>query len=535
MEKTETVEKPCTFPSMYRTSSPGQLSFENFYLPFGGKLSGENRWVKLADLIPWEEVETTYAEQFSSDIGAPAKPFRMALGSLIIKEKLGTSDDETVEQIRENPYLQYFLGLSEYTDEAPFDSSMLVHFRKRLGLELIAEVNEAVVQSMLATAPETAEAKASGDAPDDDNDDDDEPPPNQGQLILDATVAPADIRYPTDFGLLNEARKASEAIIDRLYEQVREPLNSKKPRTYRKLARKDYLAVAKKRRPSVKLRRKGIRQQLNYLTRNLGHIEDLIAAGASLARLSRRQYRLLLVIQEVHRQQWKMYEAKTHRVDDRIVSLTQPHVRPIVRGKAGVPVEFGAKLSVSCVQGCVFLDVLSWDNFNESTHLEQQVEAFHTRFGHYPESVHADQIYRTRANRKFCKANKIRLSGPPLGRPQADPTVQTQLKQQAREDEALRVAIEGKFGQAKRRFSLARVMAKLAETAQSAIAITFLVLNLERWLRAFLTLLFGLSSLTFKVLERGIGIHLDSGCELSHNREISSEQPYWRTPSIHSQ
>lgn len=90
---------------MYRKSSPGQLSFENFYLPFGGKLSADNRWVKLSKLIPWDEFESTYAEQFSEDIGAPAKGFRMALGVLIIKERLGVSDRETIEQIRENPYL----------------------------------------------------------------------------------------------------------------------------------------------------------------------------------------------------------------------------------------------------------------------------------------------------------------------------------------------------------------------------------------------------------------------------------------------
>lgn len=542
-EKAETVIKPCPAAPMYRPSSPGQLSFENFYLPFGGKLSGENRWVKLAELIPWEEMEASYAEQFSSQRGAPAKSFRMALGSLIIKEKLGTSDEETVEQLRENPYLQYFLGLSEYRDEAPFDPSMLVHFRKRLNLKLIAQVNETVVRSIVATAPESkapepAVAQPSvndpgkeGDDKEGDDNDDDPSPSNQGQLILDATCAPADIRYPTDLGLLHEARKASEAIIDQLCGQVCEPLVSKKPRTYRKLARKAYLAVAKKRKPSAKQRREGIHQQLNYLIRNLGHIDDLIAAGASLTQLSRRSYRLL-VIHEVHRQQRQMYDAKTHRVDNRIVSLTQPHVRPIVRGKAGVPVEFGAKLSVSCVQGCVFLDVLSWDNFNESTHLQQQVEAFHTRFGYYPQSVHADQIYRTRANRNYCKANRIRLSGPPLGRPQADPTVQAHLKQQAREDEAFRVAIEGKFGQAKRRFSLGRVMAKLAETAQSAIAITFLVLNLERWLRALFFLLFVLDALLLKSLSRLLELPQQSGITSNEKSTAPDSSPRFRRLAV---
>jgi IS5 family transposase len=494
---------------MYRSPVPGQLSFENFYLPFGGKLSGDNRWVKLAALIPWQSVESDYAEQFSSQMGAPAKSFRVALGALIIKEKLGTSDEETVEQIRENPYLQYFLGFSEYRDSPPFDPSMLVHFRKRLSLEFVNQVNEAVVQQMLgeeSTEEAAAGAPAAAESDPSEQEDEPPPPPNQGQLILDATCAPADIHYPTDLGLLNAARAASEAILDALYQQVSSEFKTK-PRTYRKLARKAYLAVAKKRKASRKLKRKGIRQQLNYLSRNLNHIDKLIATGASLTGLSRRQYRLLLVISELYRQQREMYDNQSHRIDDRLVSLTQPHVRPIVRGKAGVPVEFGAKLSVSCINGCVFLDELSWDNFNESGHLQGQVEAFRKGFGHYPESVHADQIYRTRDNRSWCKAHGIRLSGPPLGRPKADPTVQAELKQQARQDETVRVEIEGKFGQAKRRFSLARVMAKLAQTAQCAIAITFLVLNLERWQSQLLRLLCWLYQICINALNRLYGLY----------------------------
>jgi transposase, IS5 family len=183
---------------MYRRSTPGQLSFENFYLPFGGKLSGENRWVKMSDLIPWEAFEAEYAAQMSAGMGAPAKSFRIALGALIIKEKLGTSDRETVEQIRENPYLQYFLEFSEYSDAAPFDDSMMVHFRQRLNLEWVGRINEAVVQ---AVAPPPSENNIAPAAPDSTSGADDDEPPgsgNQGQLIMDASCTPADIRYPTD-------------------------------------------------------------------------------------------------------------------------------------------------------------------------------------------------------------------------------------------------------------------------------------------------------------------------------------------------
>ena len=131
---------------MYRKEKQASIVAEKFELPFEGKLSENNRWVIMSKLIPWSEFEQEYASLFSEDIGAPAKSFRMALGSLIIKEKLGTSDIETVEQIKENPYLQYFIGLSFYTNEAPFDASMLSHFRQRIDINLVKKINESMVK-----------------------------------------------------------------------------------------------------------------------------------------------------------------------------------------------------------------------------------------------------------------------------------------------------------------------------------------------------------------------------------------------------
>ena len=225
------------------------------------------------------------------------------------------------------------------------------------------------------------------------------------------------------------------------------------------------------------------------MRRNLAHIDKLVTQGAKLSQLKQQNYRLLLVVHELFRQQQLMYDALSRRVDDRIVSLNQPHIRPIIRGKAGTPVEFGAKLSVSYVDGFCFLDHLSWDNFNESQDFQLQVELYYQRFRYYPESVHVDRIYRTRANRDFCKERGIRISAPPLGRPplNQDP----EIIQQQLQDERFRNAIEGKFGQAKRRFSLGRIMAKLSHTAESSIAITFLVMNLELLLKQFLIFFFG--------------------------------------------
>ncbi len=128
---------------MYREESKKQQKLENFYLPFGGHLDEENRWVILSNLVPWDEIEQEYKKKLSdSRMGAPAKPLRMALGALIIKEKLQISDREVVDQIRETPYLQYFIGLDGYQDKAPFDPSMMVSFRKRLDGQLIQKTNE---------------------------------------------------------------------------------------------------------------------------------------------------------------------------------------------------------------------------------------------------------------------------------------------------------------------------------------------------------------------------------------------------------
>ena len=163
-------------------------------------------------------------------------------------------------------------------------------------------------------------------------------------------------------------------------------------------------------------------------------------------------------------------------------------------------VEFGAKLSVSCFDNYVFLDHLSWDNFNESGDLETQVEAYKNYTGYYPSSVHVDKIYRTRANRVWCKERGIRISGSPLGRKPKN--ISKEAKKQAVDDERVRNVIEGKFGQAKRRYSLNCIMSKLTSTSETSIAIIFLVMNLSRLLRQvncpFLSFFLNQSKIGFK-------------------------------------
>lgn len=472
---------------MYRHAS-GQCEFPDFYLPFGGHLNAENRWVKLAKMVLWDEVERVYSKGFAqSAMGAPAKNSRMAFGALIIKERLGLSDRESVEQIRENPYLQYFLGLHEYRDEPLFDASTMVYFRSRFDQEQLEAINEKLVEGADAEEdqPESSQAEAAEtqntEEPSlkDPGQDQTTEVPLEGKLLIDATCAPADITYPTDLKLVGEAREKSQRILDDLYATIAEAVRVK-PRTYRRQARQRFLAALKTKRLSPAKRRTAIGAQLRYLRRNIGHIDQLLDQGADLRALGKYWLKCLWVIREVYRQQLQMYRQHSQRIDDRIVSISQPHVRPIIRGKAGKNVEFGAKLSVSCARNMVFMDRIDWDNFNESSDLQGQVEAYRRRFGVYPRSVHADGIYRNRVNREYCRQRGIRLSGLPLGRRRKD---FNQIAEQARQDELDRIPIEGKFGNAKRKGTLHRVMAKLPHTSLTLIHLSFIVLNLDTLLR----------------------------------------------------
>ena len=441
---------------MYQNSDSEQLEIE-FFLPFGGHLKGDNRWVVLAHKIPWHEFESEYASQFSQSQGAPSLSFRIALGALIIKERMTLSDEETVEVIEESPYLQYFLGFKEFQQERPFHSSMMTHFRKRITPELLVRLNDRIVEQYRETKDDS-DRDSAGDS---------------GTLIVDATCTPADVRFPTDISLLNEAREHCEKIIDTLWDNSEK--TGVKPRTYRRNARKAYLNEARSKRSSAAKRRKAIRKQLNFIRRDLATIEAL----GMIDTLSSKQYRQLLVASEVYRQQFEMFKERKHSVADRIVSCSQPQVRPIVRGKAGKQTEFGAKISASVVDGFTYLDRISFDSYNESEDLPSQIEAYKKRYGVYPKKVLADQIYATRKNRKYCKERGIVLSGKPLGRPPKDGYSDEQ-KEEWRQNECERVPVEGKFGQLKRKYSLGRVMAKLAHTSEIVIRIAILVVNLAK-------------------------------------------------------
>ena len=197
-----------------------------------------------------------------------------------------------------------------------------------------------------------------------------------------------------------------------------------KPRTYRREARKEYLALAKSKKRTEKKIRATIRKQLGYVRRDLEYLENYMEEGYVLPPKYTGYY---LTIQKLYEQQKYMYDNRTHSVENRIVSISQPYLWPIVRGKAKIPVEFGV-----------------------------------------------NQLYQTRENRNFCRDHNITMSGSKLGRPSKN----KKSTKEEYQDNVDRIEVERFFSSGKRCNGAGLIMTKLEETILSSIAMSILVTNL---------------------------------------------------------
>ncbi len=504
---------------MIRYNSCKQLTIEEFKTPFELKLDKNNRWVKLSQKIPWDDLASIYYKNMFKNEGRPSIDARIIIGAIIVKHKMKFSDQETILQIQENPYLQYFLGLQEYRADWVFAPSLFVDIRKRLGIDKFNDMTDSLIDKAFPEEKKTEQSnnkrkknykqKSTGnsnntnDNINNDNINNNEERNNslieissnpenpetievasaikhKGKLILDATAVNQAIKYPTDLDLLNASRKITEELIDKFWELG---LYSKKPRSYRRLARKDYLAAAKKRKKSKKVIRNANGKQLNYLKRNLSHIDKALesTAGRPFPLASKKQ-KALLVVREIYRQQREMHSKGVNRCDDRIVSISQPYIRPIVRGKVDTPVEFGPKFTVILQNGFAKIDRFSWDAYNESEDLIPAVEKYYKQKGYYPESVNADTIFGTQSNRRYLQLKGIKYIGKALGRPRkvtAENKKELASEKRKRQQEYReRIPIEGKFGQGKNGYNLGYLRARTSKTSGSWIGAIFFVMNI---------------------------------------------------------
>lgn len=416
----------------------------------------DSKWLTLTNLIPWDLLELSLMDLFSnSDKGRESIPVRHIIGALIIQTEMGLSDRDTIDMIADLPALQYFLGLPTYDPTELFDFTLLSKYRKLIGVDVSKDlISELLKFNNVIVKPKTNET-------------------HYGSISIDATVTPVNITYPTDLKLLNATRIETEKLIDELY---KESTLNEKPRTYRQNAKKDYLKYAKARNLSKNKRFTANRMQLQYIDRNIKTIEKHENSGVFT--LNDKQKEIFETIKTIYAQQYYMWENKVNRVEDRIVNFYQPHIRGIVRGKAGKKTEFGPKLAVSKANGFILLDEISFSNFNESTTLRDIIDKYHRTYGCYPENINADKIYQTRDNKLYCNELGIRLSGPKLGRKPKDEDILKADRETMLKDTKQRQEIEGVFGVGKTKYGLEKLMTKLPESQIASIGLVFFVMNL---------------------------------------------------------
>jgi len=235
---------------MYKPKDRKTLVLFPEFFPFGGKLDDNNRWLRIAELIPWDDLEDEYRRHFS-DVGRPAKDAHLAIGLLLLKHMTGLSDEALVEVVSENPYMQAFCGFTEFVTEAMLDSSTLSKMRERLGLEFFKQLERRTYKVLI----DRKIIRAKG-------------------MLVDATVFPEEIRYPNDVGLLNMVREWLVRTIRRMGKVV-----GKKPRTYSRRARQEYLKFSKKKNKTRKAIAKAKKAMLQYVRCNLKQMKDMVRSA----------------------------------------------------------------------------------------------------------------------------------------------------------------------------------------------------------------------------------------------------------------
>ena len=466
-------------------SSPNkQLSLDTFKSSLDG-LSKANRWVKLGDTLPWEEIENIYNTRLNNTHkGARNKPARVIIGALLIKHKMNLSDVETIEAIRENPYMQYMLGLSEFTDTTVFDPSLFVTIRKRIGMDDFNDMSESLLKLQVKLIQEQKKEEKQ-------KEEDDDPSANMpvspsthtGTLKVDATCADAEMRFPTDLDLLHDGVK----VVDRVINRICKGSGFKFPQTRLKEIHSKYLNIIKLRNKSKKKINDCKEYLLTMLYRNISTCLGLISSSSTSVfdNLRQRDKNLFTTVLKLYYQQKEMFKCGIHVCSNRIVSVFQPHVRPIVRGKAKSKVEFGAKLGACIVKGYTFIDHHSWDAYNECDDLMIHLRAYKKRFGFLPQKLEGDKIYMNRKNRRILKLLRIEIGGKPLGRPSKEHQTK-EYKEQMAKNIGERNEIEATFGTGKRIYRADNIRAKLPDTGASWVCACYFVKNVMKFLKELL-------------------------------------------------
>lgn len=383
---------------------------------------------KLYQAIPFDQLAACIPAPPAGKTGLGRKPWFDVKGGIalqFLKHYLQHSDALLIERINTDWSMQLFCGILLKPSERIRDTNLPGWWRSYIGKHMdIGKMQKGFASYWKPYMEDTAMG------------------------MQDATCYESRISFPTDVKLL---WKCCQAIYQMIQEQ-RRSLRLRKSRINYHRQKQNFQSYQKTRKKTRRAEKKLRRKLLKFLLNLMQHLEGLYDG-----KLSNKQEAKLVHIKKIYDQQHdKLYGNKP--IKDRIVSLSKPYLRPIIRGKETKTVEFGAKVNMLQVNGINFIEHLSYDAFNEGTRMVSGIQLQRTLFGKCTHQS-ADQIYATNANRKYCTQNKIANNFIPKGRQKPQ-----YIEQAAVLRRTLNVArgtiLEGSFGNEKNHYGLQKIPAR---------------------------------------------------------------------------
>lgn len=430
-----------------------QMHFhEGWFLP--PEVDPEHELIQLTHAIDWDRITDAISQFYSKSTGRPTKPARAKIGLLILKHRYQLSDEEVVDMLKRDLYFQYFCDVHVSHARKFIDPSTLTYFRKQIGIEGV-QLLEAELFRFLKENKKLKGRK----------------------LVADTTVVPSPIQYPTDIHLLEKLRRKLVGLID----QAR-TLGAPALRTYKRVAKRTFIIFQKLRKCTKRFRRKIQKKMIRFADRNLRQLQKLKTqikdSAPQGSRWKESAQKLSEIASVLLDQQKRLTQGK--EVRERIVSLWAPHIRPMVRGKYPVEVEFGPKVLCNLKNGFLFLQDLAFENKSDQTWLSTSIQDYQHHFGHIPSELALDRGFFSQANVQLAsEAGISKIAIQPKGKspPGKSPAFVKRLRR-------LRCSIEAKISLAKRRYGLDRLRYRIAGGEEMWIRMGLLAMNYKHALNS---------------------------------------------------
>ena len=387
---------------------------------------------KLYVAIPFDKLAATLPSPAHSKSGLGCKPWFDVKGGIalqLLKHYLQLSDELLMERINTDWSMQLFCGILLKPGERIKDMNLPSWWRTYIGSHL----NIDAMQITLAKYWKPFMQQT-------------------GVGMQDATCYESRISFPTDVKLIWNCCHE----VYQLIQLQRKTLKLRKSRMNYHRQKQNFQSYQKTRKKTRRAEKKLRKKLLKFLLKLLQHLTALQHKhGFTLS--GKKQTRLRSILKVYEQQHGKLY-GQMKEIKNRIVSLSKPYIRPIVRGKETKAVEFGAKVNILQVDGINFIEYLSFDAFNEGTRLQSGIYKQRKFFGKCTHHS-ADQIYATNANRKYCKQNNIATNFIPKGKQKI-----AYIEQAAVLRKTLNIArgtiLEGSFGNEKNHYLLQKIPAR---------------------------------------------------------------------------